>query len=153
MESPWWREQCSMSLRAGLAIMALPLAGCSTAEVSAVTVTSRPAVRPILGSGVCDVDQPCVLTGTVTLERRSGSNSWASLLQNGACAPLLLPESTYAAPQRWNNKRVTVTGTALARGPAASDILSLQYRDRWLSPSICSESLLALYVDKIVLAK
>lgn len=89
----------------------------------------------------------------VTLERRTGNNSWAALSQGGGgCAPMLLPESAYGDVRRWNNKRVRVRGTALLRGPALPEVLLLPYRDRWLSPSVCSESALALYVYKIELA-
>lgn len=142
-----------MSFRLGLTIATVLLASCSPAGVSTITLTPRAAGGSVPGAGVCVPDQPCTLTGTVTLERRSGNNSWAALSQGGACAPLLLPDATYQATRSWNNKRVRVSGTALARGPAASpEVLLLQYRDRWLSPSICSESDLVLYVDELVAA-
>lgn len=142
-----------MSFRPGLTVAAVLLASCSTGGVSTITLTPQAASGPVPGAGTCTPDQPCTLTGTVTLERRSGNNSWAALSQGqgGACAPLLLPEVTYQAARSWNNKRVRVKGTTLARGPtAAPEILLLQYRDRWLSPSICSESELVLYVDELV---
>lgn len=143
-----------MSFRSGLTIALTLLAGCSSGGVSTVTITPRASTGPVPGAGVCLADQPCTLTGTMMLERRSGDNSWAALSQGEACAPLLLPESAYQKSRFWNNKQVRVSGTALARGPVASpEILLLQYRDRWLSPSICSKSDLVLYVDEIVATK
>lgn len=142
-----------MSIRAGLTIAVVLMAGCSSGTVSRVTITPRVAGGPVPGAGVCAPNRPCQLAGMLILEHRSGDNSWAALYSGEACAPLLLPASTYDAWRRWNNKQVRVSGTALARGPDSPEILLLQYRDRWLSPSICSESRLALYVDSLMLTK
>lgn len=139
-----------MSFRPGLTVAVALLAGCSPGGVSHVTIMPQTATGPVPAASVCVPDKPCVLTGAVTIERRGGDNSWAALAQEEACVPLLLPPATYEAWRSWNDKRVRVGGTALARGPAASpEIIRLQYRDRWLSPSICSESDLVLYVDEI----
>ena len=137
----------------GLSVTALLLAACTTGGVSQVTIRPRALSGPVPGAGVCAPDQPCELIGKITLEHRSGNNSWAALTQKqeGECAPLLLPESVYDRWRRWDGKRVRVSGVALKRGPAAEDVLQLQYRDRWLSPAICSDSELALYVQKITL--
>lgn len=142
-----------MSHRVGLTVAVLLLAGCSTGGVSVVTAAPRALTGPVPGAGVCTPNKPCELTGTVTLAPHTGNNSWAALSQRegGECAPLLLPESTYREWRRWDNKRVRVSGIALARGPAASpDIIQLQYRDRWLSPLVCGASDLVLYVNQIV---
>ena len=142
-----------MSFRAGLMIAAVLLASCSSGRVSRVTITPHAASGPVPGAGTYAADRPCELTGTLTLERRSGDNSWAALSQGGACAPLLLPTSTYEKWRSWDHKRVRVSGTMITRGSAPPEVLLVQYRDRWLSPSICSESDLALYVDKMVVAR
>lgn len=140
-----------MSHRVGLTVAVLLLAGCSTGGIYSLTMATKATPGPVPGAGVCTPDKPCELTGTVTLERRTGNNSWAALSQGGGCAPLLLPESIYREWRRWDNKHVRVSGIALARVPPASpEIIQLQYRDRWLSPVICGESDLVLYVNEIV---
>lgn len=142
-----------MSFRAGLAVIATLLAGCSSDKVSHLTITLHAASGPAPGAGTCVANQPCQLTGTLLLQHRSATRSWAVISQNGACAPLLLSASVYEKWRRWNNKQVRASGTALARGPASDEIDQLQYRDRWLSPHICGESALTLYVDKLTLAR
>lgn len=67
--------------------------------------------------------------------------------------PLLLSDHLYRAWRRYDGKRVRVGGVALERGRDDLATLDLiRYRDRWLSPDICGESDLALYVDTIALA-
>lgn len=139
-----------MPIRTGLILAVVLLTSCSSGGVSHVTVTARAAEGSL--TSLCTADKPCALTGTLTLERRSGNHSWATLSQGDACAPLLLPASTYNNSPRWKDKQVRVSGTALARGPALPEVILLQYRDRWLSPSVCSASDLVLYVDEIVAA-
>lgn len=139
-----------MYIRAGLIALLHLLANCSGGGGSVVTIAPQAAREPLPQIKACPPDQPCTLTGMLTIERRSGDNSWAVLSQGDACAPLLLPSSIYQAWRFWNGKKVRVSGTALSRGPAAPpEILLLQYRDRWLSPSVCSASDSVLYVNTL----
>lgn len=140
-----------MPFRAGLTAVTLILGGCATDRVSSVEVTAASGKGADLAA-TCVAGTPCALAGTLVVERRSGDNSFATINRGSACAPLLLPAAVYAQWRRWDGKSVRVTGTALARGAALPEVLLLQYRDRWLSPSVCSWSPLALYVDEIALA-
>lgn len=142
-----------MSFRAGLTIAALALAGCSPGGASNLTLTSPASIGMVPGAGVCAADKPCELTGIIMLQYRSGNNSWASLSDGGGCAPLLLPKSVYQKWRYWSGKRVRVIGTALTHTPDSEyAVVSMAlYRDRWLPASICGESNLVIYVDRIAL--
>lgn len=145
-----------MPVHSRLTIAAVLLAtACAPTRYESVTVRQVDRTGPVPGAGVCSRDKPCDLTGVVTIEPRAANRSQATLTQGGtACLPLLLPDTLYAAWRRYDGKRVRVTGTALERGSDdPPEIDQIQYRDRWLSPHICSESTLTLYVDKITMAK
>lgn len=133
----------------------LLLTACSPARYNAITVRQVERTGTVPGTGLCRPDQPCELTGTVMIVPRAANRSLATLTQGGtACLPLLLSDKLYTTWRRYDGKQVRVTGTALERGSmSSSDIDQVQYRDRWLSPHICGESALALYVDEIALAK
>lgn len=133
---------------------ALLVAACSPTRYESVTVKLVDRTGPIPGAGTCSPDKPCELTGVVTIAPRAANRSQATLTQGGtACMPLLLSDTLYASWRRYDGKRVQVRGTALARGPdSPPEIDQVQYRDRWLSPHICGESVLTLYVDEIALA-
>lgn len=142
-----------MHLYSGPLMAMVLVTACAAPDYSPVTLRTSTAGAPPAALMSCAADQPCELTGTLTLQRRSGTNSWAALSQGPACAPLLLPESVYRSWRSWNGKRVHVRGTALGRGPnSAPEILQVKYRDRWLAPIICGESARVLYVDEIARA-
>lgn len=129
-------------------------AACSPARYDSVRVRQVERTGPIPGADSCSPDQPCDVTGMVLIVPRAANRSQATLTQGGtACMPLLLSQTLYASWRRYDGKRVRVRGTALQRGPDNPlDIDLIQYRDRWVSPNICGESTLALYVDAMTLA-
>ncbi len=142
-----------MPIRTGLIVGLLTLAGCSGGGVSSFTVAVHAPTGPAPGAGICKPNQPCTLMGTIELQRRTGMNSWASLSNGQACAPLLVSNSVYRRARHWSGKRVTVSGTAFTRLPDPRDAIStVQYRDRWLPSSICGESDLVLYVENVTQA-
>lgn len=140
-----------MSIRAGLSAFLLLLAASGCAQPIAAPASPSVAFSTASSNqSTCVADRPCRMTGTITVVHRTGTYSWAALAKGDTCMALLLPDAVYRDSRRWNGKRVSLSGTALARGPASPpEILQIQIRDRWLSPLVCGDNQLALYVDDI----
>ena len=62
---------------------------------------------------------------------------------------MAVPETLFREVDKWQLKKVRVRGTALAMGSTDPDLISLQYRDRYVSPHVCGNGGFVLYVDSI----
>lgn len=140
-----------MRVPAGLIATAflVPFAPCQACADAKVNAPSSPTTSDHSKSR-CEPGAKCVITGLATVVHRTGTYSWASISVGDHCIPLLLPDNYYRQSRRWTGRLLRVTGTALPRGPApTSEVLQVQYRDRWLFPIICGQSDVVLYADTL----
>ena len=145
---PGW-ERVEMPVYPRLTLIAALLG--SVAPAQAVPIASQSGRSSDPGSPIaCSANLPCSLSGTVIGQHREGTYSWAALDTGSSCTALLLPDDVYRAWRHWNGRQVRIDGTALARRPTAPDVVQIQYRDRWLSPIVCGDNNLVLYVKTIV---
>lgn len=121
----------------------LALTACAGQSTS--IVTGRPE-----RVGSCVPEQPCELAGEFLLHHEPGNYNTATIDQaHTTCIPLLVPETLFKDYDRWQQKKVRIVGTALARAATAPDVSRIKYRDRWLLEGICGNSDIVVYVDKI----
>jgi hypothetical protein len=98
----------------------------------------------------CIVGKICTLIGQLGVHLAAGNYSTAYInLKERPCVPLLLSEAMFRKYRRLDGKAVTVSGEALAKAPAADDVINIQYRDRWLQTGFCGQSAIVVYADTL----
>jgi hypothetical protein len=128
-------------------LFSLLLAACSTQPTALQSASAK-------RDDNCKVDKICALTGQLGIELAAGNYSTAYInLNERPCVPLLLSEAMFRKYRRLDGKTVNVTGEALAKAPTASDVINIQYRDRWLQTGFCGQSAIVVYADALTTAK
>jgi hypothetical protein len=73
----------------------------------------------------------------------------ALFLSTGRCVAVALPDSVLRRHDRWDGKTVVVEGVALKRFETPPNVSSVEYRGRWMAPSVCQGSKFVLYANRL----
>jgi len=96
----------------------------------------------------CSVGSECTVQGELQIYRGLPTSTGVIRLKTD-CWLLALPMDVWFKYDRWNKKKVTVTGEAFSN-LAASDVIWFEVRDRRVAVGIC-DSPIVIYVKRIVM--
>ena len=96
----------------------------------------------------CSVGSECTVHGELQIYRGLPTSTGVIRLKTD-CWLLALPMDVWFKYDRWNKKKVTVTGEAFSN-LAASDVIWFEVRDRRVAVGIC-DSPIVIYVKRIVM--
>ncbi len=94
----------------------------------------------------CSVGRECTVQGELQIYRRLPTSTGVIRLKTD-CWLLALPKDVWLNYDRWNGKKVIVTGEAFSN-LAASDVIWFEVRDRRVAVGIC-DSPIVIYVKRI----
>ena len=116
------------------------------AVISVVAACVSTETKESSGSS-CSVGEECRLIGTLRILRGVPASVGILDTETG-CVPLALPQEIYDRYERWNHKRVVVTGSSFAQ-PDAKDVVWFSLKDRQVATGGCNASPLVIYVTEV----
>jgi len=89
--------------------------------------------------------------GQLKIYRGVPYSGGALTLDDGRCLPVALPPEILRDHRSWDDRRVAISGRALARSGEMVGIISAEYEDRFLPSGLCPAGPLVLYAERLSL--